>query len=256
MPIQSGLTERDANTVIVMLAKSTPPILATKQKNTEGREPTWDIVVSSSDAARAIEIMQANNMPPQKDTGLEETYGKSGMIPTATEERAKFMMALTGEMQRTLKMIPGVLNARVLLMIPQEKLLRAPGEQQPLPKASVMITAKKELVRNKALRDTLEKDTKKIVSGGMERLKRDMIEVVIRSSETLEDTSASGGGTSSTENVHVVMFRVAPGDANKLKMVLASMVAALGLFLVLFLLFFFRVASLKNQLKASGNGSI
>lgn len=256
MPIQGGLTERQANTILVLLAKATPPITATKHKNTEGREPTWDIVVSSSDAPRAIELMQANNMPPKKDVGFEEIYGKSGMIPTATEERAKFMMALTGELQRTLKMIPGVLNARVHLMIPQEKLLRAPGEQQPLPEASVLITAKNPIVRAKTMRMNLEKDIKKIVAGGMERLKSDMIKVVIRSAETIEDTSSSTGSGSGADYNTVVMFRVAPGDANKLKMVLATMVAMLGVFIVLFLLFFFRSASLKNQLRASGNGSM
>lgn len=258
MPIQGSLSEREANQIIVLLAKATPPIQATKQKNAEGREPTWDIIVPSSDAPRAIQILQANNLPAKKDKGFSEIYGKSGMIPTATEERAKFMMALTGELQRTIKFIPGVLNARVHLMLPKDRLLRRPGEKQPLPKAAVSVTAKTMLVRNKALRKNLVGSIRKIVAGSMERLPRARVNVVVNgptmAGSASTDAKGSTGDGGGADTVNVVMFRVAASDANKLKIVLAVMVLLLGVFIVLFLLFFFRAASLKNQLKAAGNG--
>ncbi len=256
MPIQGGLSEREANDIIVLLSKATPAIHATKQKNAEGRVPTWDIIVPSSDGPRAIGILQANNLPRKKDKGFDEIYGKSGMIPTATEERAKFMMALTGELQRTIKFIPGVLNARVHLNLPKDKLLRRPGEKQPLPKASVSITAKTMLVRNKALRTMLVRNVQKIVSGSMERMLASRVNVVIHSTVMAGGGSADGAKDGSSEGgtVNVVMFRVAAADANKLKIALAAMVLLLGVFIVLFLLFFFRAASLKNQIKAAGNG--
>lgn len=252
MPIQGGLTERQANQIIVLLSKSN--IQANKMKNAEGREVTWQIVVSKSDAAKAIGILQANNMPPKKDKGFNEVYGKSGMIPTATEERAKYMMALSGELTKTLKTIPGVLNARVHLVIPKDKLLRRPGEKQPPPGASVLLSTKTKVARNRRQRKSLVRDVKNLVSGSIERLNINRVKVVVRTSMMSDDLgkSSSAGGDASYKNV--LMFRVAPGDANKLKMALGAMVLLLGVFLVLFLLFFFRAASLKNQLRA-GNGS-
>ncbi len=251
MPIQGGLTERQANQIIVLLAKAN--IQATKQKNAEGREVTWSIIVSKSEAAKSIGVLQANNMPPKKERGFNEVYGKAGMIPTATEERAKYMMALSGELTKTLKSIPGVLNARIHLVIPKDKLLRRPGEKQTPPRASVSISTKTKMARNKVLRMGLIRDIKKIVSGSMERLQPKNIQVVVRASIMSSDDNAEP--KSSTDGYkNVLMFRVAPDDASKLKMALGAMVLLLGVFLVLFLLFFFRSASLKNQLKASNGG--
>jgi type III secretion protein J len=61
-----------------------------------------------------------------------------GMIPTQTEERAMFIEALGGEVSNALNRIPGVLEAKTIVMIPEVNDLTQP-EKKPLPSASVLI---------------------------------------------------------------------------------------------------------------------
>ncbi len=264
VPIQHGLSEKEANQIIVLLAKAKPPIIAQKMKVAEGREVKWSIVVPKSDAIRAIKILQAHNLPPSKEKGFSELYTGGSMIPTATEERAKFILALSGELVRTLKKIPGVLDARVHLMIPKEKILRRPNEQPPLPSASVLLVVdpkifpKSKIVRGRRIfgpRDKLIIDVKNLVSGSVERLTPQRVSVVIRNSILADSSTVLSSGTSDADReeemfTKVFTVRVHTEDAGKLKIILASIILVGGIFIVLTLLLFFRNAALKKQFHA------
>ncbi len=259
VPIQHGLSEKEANMIIVLLAKAKPPIVAQKIKVAEGREVKWSIVVSKSDAARAIEILQAHNLPPSKEKGFAEIYAGGSMIPTATEERAKFILALSGELVRTLKKIPGVVDARVHLMIPKDKVMSRPDEKPPLPSASVLLVVDPQIFPKRkpkqrwGPRDKLIVDVRNLVAGSVERMIPQRVSVVIRESFLAASSSigtAGGDEASEFESLtKVFTIRVHPEDANKLRIILASIILIGGIFIILTLILFFRNASLKNQFK-------
>ncbi|MCB9638801.1 MAG: hypothetical protein H6728_07540 [Myxococcales bacterium] len=244
VPVQHGLSERQANEIIVLFAKN--GINATKMADTSGREIKWTIMVDSSNNAKAIRLLQRHNMPFEQEKGFQGVYGTTGMIPTATEEKAKYLMALSGELQNTLRKVDGVLDARVHLVIPKERILKNPNDPKPQPRASVMM-----IVRMSPAPAITSKDVKELLRGSLEDLSANNINVVFvrqRPDGAGDDASATGGA----DMAAFLGVRVASSDTTKLKIIVGLLCACILLFLGLFVWSFFRSASLKNQLRAMG----
>ncbi len=113
--IFSGLEERQANSVAAALLDN--GISCSKSPGAE--ENTWDVVLKSDkDFARAVEICQARGLPQQVYKGVAEVFKKSGMVSSPSEERIRFMDALSQDLSRTISEIDGVINARVHVVLP------------------------------------------------------------------------------------------------------------------------------------------
>lgn len=133
--LQHGLTEADANEIYVLLNKN--GINASKQKESGDQEARFTIVVPKGDAAQAAELLKVNSLPRPVEKGLNH-FAKGGMVPTATEERAMMLKAMAGEVSNALNQIDGVLEARVIVMVPETNDLTQP-ENRPMPSASVLM---------------------------------------------------------------------------------------------------------------------
>lgn len=257
MPLQHGLTEEQANEVILLFSKEN--ITASKMKHAEGREVTWTIEINKADAPKAIELLRKHNIPPRKEKGLADVYSQTGMIPTSTEEKAKFLMALSGEISQTLKRIYGVIEARVHIVMPEEKILKTPGEKQAEPTASILLITRAELLKftrgeqqQRWIRQLAE-DVKLIVKGSIENLKKTNVEVVVRPAAAAF-SGEPGASADSGGYTNVLTLNVAPKDVMRLRVIMGGMLFLVVLFLGLFAWFFTRTASLKNQLKAMSSG--
>jgi type III secretion protein J len=131
------LSEAEANAIVVALHAQ--GIGAQKAREGGGAdEPRFSVEVAKSEAARALTILAAADLPHRDDPGIEETFGEGGLVPTATEERARYLAALGGELARTIERIDGVVDARVHVALPEahERLL---DEAAPSPRASVLV---------------------------------------------------------------------------------------------------------------------
>jgi type III secretion protein J len=133
--LQHELTEADANEIYVLLSKN--GINAKKEKEEGGNEVRFMITVPKADAAQAAELLKLNSLPRPVEKGLAH-FAKGSMVPTATEERAMLLKALGGEVSNSLNQIDGVLEARAIVMIPENNDLTQP-ENKPMPSASVFI---------------------------------------------------------------------------------------------------------------------
>ena len=54
---------------------------------------------------------------------ITKRFLKAGLIPTSGEERAKFLAALEGEIEKQLKLIDGILDVQVQIVLPEESAL-------------------------------------------------------------------------------------------------------------------------------------
>ena len=133
--LQHELTEADANEIYVLLSKN--GINVKKEKAEGGNEVRFTIVVPKGDAAQAAELLKRNSLPRPVEKGLSH-FAKGSMVPTATEERAMLLKAMAGEVSNALNQIDGVLEARAIVMIPENNDLSQP-ENKPMPSASVFI---------------------------------------------------------------------------------------------------------------------
>ena len=134
--LQHDLSEDDANDIYVVLQKHS--IDAQKLKEGEGKDARYVISVPKGHVASAAEVLREYSLPRPKASGLGIFAQTKGMIPTQVEERAMFMEAVGGEVSNALNRIPGVLEARTLVMIPEVNDLTQP-DKKPLPSASVLV---------------------------------------------------------------------------------------------------------------------
>jgi len=173
--LQTGLTESDAQEIVVLLNENgidaSPVKAAGEKKGTE----KWSVVIHGGDQnlVRAWRVLEENGLPREKDKGLEEVFANSGMIPTATEEKARLLVGISGEISRTLKSVSGVVDARVHVVLPENSPLLDKSEKVP-PTASVLL---KYRAPDTPLK---EEDIKKLVARGVEGLQPENVAVVYK----------------------------------------------------------------------------
>ncbi|AZE59175.1 MULTISPECIES: type III secretion system inner membrane ring lipoprotein SctJ [Pseudomonas] len=124
------LSEQEANEVIAELADK--HIRAQKVPAKDGVV----IVLNATDIGRAVRTLEAAGLPKVSRTTMGDTFRKEGVISTPLEERARYIYALSQELEATLSNIDGVIIARVHVVLPERI---APGEPVQPASASVFI---------------------------------------------------------------------------------------------------------------------
>lgn len=189
--IVHGLDEFEANEILVVLEAK--QIGGDKVKE-EGRVVAWTVVVPDSDARDAMRFLVANRLPRRRPMGLAEVYpaGGGGLIPTRSEEKAKFLMALQGEIERKLQRLPGIASAHVSVVMPDKDIVRDLDTAPPLPTASVAIVFNAFDDRGTSL--ISQDDVQKLVAASVEDLKPQNVAVVMKKNEPgkLVDNFAEG----------------------------------------------------------------
>jgi type III secretion protein J len=128
--LQTGLSDRDANEIVTLLRRN--GIHATKTQVKTG----VTLAVAETELARATELMQAAGLPRRAHDQLGQIFKKDGMISTPMEERARYLHALSQELEFTLSQIDRVVVARVHVVLPERV---APGEPVQPSSASVFV---------------------------------------------------------------------------------------------------------------------
>lgn len=126
----SGLSELDANEVIAALGEH--HITAHKRSEKTGVV----VAIDPAEINRAVRVLEAAGLPRRARTSLGEIFKKEGVISTPLEERARYIYALSQELESTLSQIDGVIVARVHVVLPERI---APGEPVQPASAAVFI---------------------------------------------------------------------------------------------------------------------
>lgn len=168
-PVATGLTERQANEVVVALDAA--GIGASKTgEGTSGEAPTFRVDVGSGDQGRALRVLTAQELPREKQAGLGEAFAEASLVPTAVEERARLTAGLAGELAHSIESMDGVLSARVHIALRERGSLLAetPGRAR----ASV-------LVRHSGARPPVEEAAlRRLVAGAVDELNEADVAVV------------------------------------------------------------------------------
>lgn len=177
--LQTGLTEQEAQEIVVLMSENGIEASATKVASEKKGEEKWSVVVRGGDQnlARAWRVLQENGLPRQKDKGLEDVFSNAGMIPTATEEKARLLLGTSGEISRTLKSVDGIVDAHVLVVLPDNSPLLDKTERV-APTASVLIKYRGDAV------PLSDEDVKKLVARAVEGLQPENVAVVYKKIES------------------------------------------------------------------------
>ncbi|MCI0416134.1 hypothetical protein L0222_25450, partial [bacterium] len=170
--LHHGLTEEQANEMVVTLTNN--GIHATKVP-IEGEVLTFTLTVPKGDASHAWEILQANNLPKPPKRGFGEVFAKTSLIPTAVEEKAMYMQAVMGELEKTLVTMTGVVEARVHVVLPESDVLKEELQGPTITKAAVLLKYKPD--RSGAV-PFKEEDVRNLIANSVEGLKPADVAVV------------------------------------------------------------------------------
>lgn len=130
------IKENNANEIVAALLSE--GIEAEKKQN----KKSLSVIIGKNDMARAVEILKSRGLPNKNHSNLGEVFKREGMISTPLEERARYIYALSQELESTLSEIDGILVARVHVVLPERI---APGQPIQPPSAAIFVKHLKSL---------------------------------------------------------------------------------------------------------------
>lgn len=206
--LAAGLSENDANAMIVALDRA--GIGASKESEAGSDPPLYVVRVGPDDVADALAVVRAEGLPRAIEPGVAEVFGEGSLVPTPTEERARFVAATSGEIARSIESIEGVLDARVHIALPDTSSLSFDAPRPP-PRASVLIRYRGDLAPYD------ESAIRRLVAGAVDGLDEASIAVV--------GVATPAAPPVSERMSHLGPISVTRGSATTLKLVLGGLLA-------------------------------
>lgn len=165
--LYSGLGEQDANNMLAIMLNQG----ISAEKIIDKKTSTYTLSVDKSNIPSAVRLLQEHGYPKEKVFSVNEMFQKDGLISSPTEERARFIFALSQSVQETLTQIDGVLVARVHVVLPEST---ASGQQLKPSSASVFIKYHPAYDL-----ESMKSEIKLIVEKSIEGLSYDKVSVVM-----------------------------------------------------------------------------
>ena len=216
--ILHGVDERSANEATAALERA--GIGAEKLPDegaSAGAGATYTIRVAHADGTRAVDLLRALGLPRDRRRGFAETYGQPSLIPTPSEERARYVDALAGEIERTLESADGVVSARVHLVLEESDPLAVDAKPRSTARAAVLLKARP------GTAPFSDRDVQKLVAGSVSGLEPAAVSVVLT-------PAADPGAATSASLAALGPLRISPGTR---PLLLGALVAGLGLLALL-----------------------
>jgi type III secretion protein J len=230
-PVAGGLDEPEADTVLAALGRA--GVEATKENDSQN-SGRFTITVAHDQALHALAVLDSEGLPRPNPAGILDTVGKGDLVPSADSERATYAAGLSGEFEKTLEAVDGVLRARVHLNLPEPDPLRnAPPAKAT---ASVLLTIR--AGSNPIAAD----EVKKIVAGGSPSLSASDVEVVMIPRATAPSSEAS--------LAHLGPIAIAPSSMRSLVTLLAGLLAMIAATTAAMLVFYTRWIRIRPRKKA------
>jgi len=165
--LYTELTETQANEVEAALLSAH----IDADKSAVAKSKSFSISVSHGDIPRAMAVLTAAGLPRQQLRSLGDVFPKEGFVSSPLEERARYVFALSQEVEQTLLQFDGVVDARVHIALPERNVL---DDKPQSASASVVI-----IEQPGAHLESRETDIKAIVTDGIEGL-RDVNRVTVK----------------------------------------------------------------------------
>jgi type III secretion protein J len=111
--LYSGLNEQEANEMIAALTSDGIDAAKERVENAD-----WQVMVDQADLPAALELLRAHGLPNDRYVSMGDVFQKQGLVSTPSEERMRYIYAMSQELSQTLRKVDGVVSARVHVVIP------------------------------------------------------------------------------------------------------------------------------------------
>ena len=183
--LYSHLGEQQANEVSAALLRAN----IDADKHQAERATDWSVTVDKKDLPAAMAILSAAGLPHQAHASMGEVFKKEGFVASPTEDKARYLYALSEELSDTLQKIDGVVSARVHVALPDRDLIG--GKPDSASASVVIVTEPGAHVQDR------ETDIKAIVKDAVEGLDnpdRVTVKFFTRSAQEAAPTAAAASG--------------------------------------------------------------
>jgi type III secretion protein J len=170
--VASGLDEAQAQEALALLSRAGVAATRESEAGDGQKSPHFKIVVPAADVGRAAEVLHAEGLPRPPTQGFAETYASPGMIPSATEEHARYLKALAGEIAAQLERFDAVVDASVIVTMPVPDPLAPPDLAKGKPSAAVLLRLRA------GATPPGEDSIRRLVAGAVEGLAADGVAIV------------------------------------------------------------------------------
>ena len=219
-PVAAGLDENDANQTVVALERY--GIASEKERDPE-KESAYRVLVARDDAASAVGLLAQENLPPRATPGVLAALGQGSMVPSRLAEQAKLVTGTSGELERSLLSLDGVVSARVHLAVPPRDPLALGAD--PLP------TTASVLLRHRGSAPPIAPgDVQRLVAGAVAGLAPEHVSVVLSLAPPLarpKERELARVGPLTLARSSVTPLRLIIGAAVLLNVLLLGVVLAL-----------------------------
>jgi type III secretion protein J len=178
--IEHGLDESSANEVVTALERAGVPAGKTRD---ESKGDSFVVSVAKADVVRSFEILHSLELPRPERAGFGEIYRQGSLLPTPTEERARYVAALTGEIAKTLEAVEGVARARIHLVLPEPD----PVDGRPRVAAQAAVLLKTRAGQGPPISET---EVRKLVAGSVPGLDSRAVAVVFTAAAGVQGSPA------------------------------------------------------------------
>jgi type III secretion protein J len=189
-PLYSNVSERQANEMISILRTRNMDV-----GKIAGAENMWTVVVANTDFSSAVEILNLFGYPRDDFSTLGKVFQKSGLVSSPTEERARFMYAISESIAETISHITGVVTARVNIVLPTTNSFT---EAITPSSASVFI-----LYRQGTNIEDSVRDIKNLVTNSIEGLSYDKVSVALFQAPVVSDAISEGNQMINLLGIHM-----------------------------------------------------
>lgn len=210
----SNLPEKEANEILSVMQQHN--ISVSKKA---GAEMTWTVTLNDkNNFSKAVEILNAKGYPNTPYVTIGQVFQKSGLVSSPLEERARYMYALSEDISQTLSQIPGVLQSRVHIVLPEKD---AYTDAETPASAAVFLTYKSGGTLDESVREI-----KYLVANSVQGLDYDRVSIALFP-VSFDDSMTENIFVD--ENVNVMGFSMSHDSASKfLVIILVMFIALLG----------------------------
>jgi type III secretion protein J len=173
----SALKDVEANEILGVLLQSKIEVTKLPEKN------GVTLTVAGSDVPKALEILRLRGLPRTHYEGMGKIFHKDGMISSPLEEQARYVYALSQELENTLTQLDGVLVARVHVVLPVPDISNATKSA-----ASASVFIKYQDDYNLEL---LKPQIQSLVASAIPELEENRVSVVLVAAHRLTQSSTS-----------------------------------------------------------------
>lgn len=204
-------------------------------KKTTGVEGRWSLQVDAGKISPAMNLLRENGYPRHGFESMGKIFEKKGLISSPTEERIRFIYALSQEIATTITRIDGVLDARVHIVLPENN----PYAEKLIPSSAAVFIKQKPGVN-------LESQTMKIkelVVNAIEGLEFKNVTVA------LFKTAAGAGPATPFLYVSMLGFKLSPESAIRFRWLMVVLVSLGGSSLAALAVLLYRRKFLWSEVK-------